>query len=509
MSGGPRLLPGQPSLRYLKLEAKRRLAAGEFPTLHDAQLAVAREHGMPSWAALRQVISGDLQPESYALAQLRWIIARFRDADQPGWTAPDSGEMRQHFDDAILAVVPVDQLVAETARMAADLREELVVHSQSPLQARVQIANLEYFATVGADPPHRLTGLQGIPLPGRITDTRVAAPPPVRTLGDVPAEMAGIADAAVAELGLVGLGLAGGGPGTPAWVAVKGWADLERAEVLDTGSVFPALGIAALVTLTAVLRLIADGRFGLDTPANDHLREVRLADSTITVRELLSYTSGIDNLVATPDKVFADSVPDLVTLVGPVIGCGGERGVVQPTNTDCAVLGQLIAEVTGSSYTDAVTRLVLEPLGMSGSSFPARAADIGPGAVTGYAVAPDGAFVPLPATVCTIPAAGGLWSTPGDIVRLGTGWSSLLPGTLAREALTPQTAAPGPGGPQAGLGWLITPRGDVALQAGTGPGGIAMLLARIRDNRVQVTLTNRFTPLDVIEDRVLRSWTGR
>ena len=45
-------LPDRLSLRHSKLEAKRRLAAGEFTTLHDAQLAVAREHGMSSWAAL-------------------------------------------------------------------------------------------------------------------------------------------------------------------------------------------------------------------------------------------------------------------------------------------------------------------------------------------------------------------------------------------------------------------------------------------------------------------------
>jgi hypothetical protein len=35
----PRTLPARPSLRHLKLEAKRRLAAGEFVTLHDAQPA--------------------------------------------------------------------------------------------------------------------------------------------------------------------------------------------------------------------------------------------------------------------------------------------------------------------------------------------------------------------------------------------------------------------------------------------------------------------------------------
>ena len=69
MPGGSRSLPGHPSLRHLKLEAKRRLAAGEFPTLHDAQVAIAREHGLPTWAALKQRVSDT--PDSHALG---WII---------------------------------------------------------------------------------------------------------------------------------------------------------------------------------------------------------------------------------------------------------------------------------------------------------------------------------------------------------------------------------------------------------------------------------------------------
>src|SRR5580700_4913853 len=72
-----RNLPARPSLRHLKLEAKRRLAAGEFATLHDAQTAIAREHGLPSWAALKQRIHDEPEPESHAVAQLRWVISRF------------------------------------------------------------------------------------------------------------------------------------------------------------------------------------------------------------------------------------------------------------------------------------------------------------------------------------------------------------------------------------------------------------------------------------------------
>jgi CubicO group peptidase (beta-lactamase class C family) len=503
MPGGPRPLPSRPSLRYLKLEAKRRLAAGEFAALHDAQAAIAREHGVPSWAALRQLICDQPQQESHALAQVRWVIARFRDAGEPGWTAPGDDELRLHFDDQFLSEVPAGLLIAAITSVAADLREEPIVIGQTPLSAHVQIGGLGVFAAAEADPPHRLTGLQA-PATGRpVTDPRVAAPPPARTLGEVPAEMAGVADEAFAELGLAALVLAGGGPGTSVWMAARGWADLDRGEILDTRHRFPALGIAALVTATAVLRLIADGSVGLDVPANDYLRVVRLADDTITVRELLSHTAGVGN----PAELFTDTVPDLVTLAGPVIAWGGTRGVVRPSNGGYAVLGQLIADVTGSPYPDAVTRLVLEPLGMNDSSFPARTADIGPGAVTGYNLTPEGAFVPVPARICTIPAVGGLWATAADLVRLGAGWSSLLPAALAREALTPQTA-PGPGGHRVGLGWLISPRADIAMHAGSGPEATASLLVRIRDNQVHLTMTNRMIPINPIHDRVLRSWAN-
>ena len=47
-----RSLPSRPSLRHLKLEAKRRRRSGEFASLHEAQRAVARDYGFASWPRL-------------------------------------------------------------------------------------------------------------------------------------------------------------------------------------------------------------------------------------------------------------------------------------------------------------------------------------------------------------------------------------------------------------------------------------------------------------------------
>ena len=525
MSGRSRSLLARPSLRFLRLEAKRRLAAGEFATLHEAQTAIAWEHGLPSWAALKQACAQAQPPEppepgqeSHALAQLRWLISRFSDAGRPGWRPPADDEMAGHFDDRLLSAVPADRLVAQLSKTAPDLREELIVIGQAPLEAHVQLAGMRYLATVEADPPHRLTGLRGFPLAERITDPRLTAPPPVHIYGTTPdqtvgqaaeaaeapeaetAELLSIADDAFSELGLAALVLAGGEPGRPAWVVTKGYADLDGAEVLDASRRFAAPGVTALVTATAVLRLVAEGRFGLDAAANDHLRTVRLADDAITVRQLLSHAAGVDN----PAELYADSVPDLATLYGPVVPCSGPRGTARPSNGGYAVLGQLIADVTGMAYVSAVTRLVLDPLGMRDSRFPDRAADIGADAVTGYTVTPAGVFSPAAARVSTVPAVAGLWSTGADLVRLGSAWSSLLPAALARQALTVQ-AEPGPGGHRVGLGWLLSEDGT-AVHSGAGLDATAFLRVRVRDLRTYVVLTNRPIMLNSIDARLRQTW---
>jgi CubicO group peptidase (beta-lactamase class C family) len=514
MPGGSRSLPARPNLRHLKLEAKRRAAGGEFSTLHDAQVAIAWEHGLSSWTSLKQLVCAQEGQESHALDQLRWVISRFARAGEPGWAAPGDEELNQHFDERFLSAVPPSVLIATISEVAAELRDgELVVLRQTPVQAYVQLAGLQYIAVVEPEPPHRLTGLRGLPVGSRVHDPRVADPP-VRTRGNPPAGVAEIAEQAVAELGLVALLLAGGDKqDTAPWVLTRGWADLDRGEVLDPGHRFPVPGATVLVTATAVLKLVADGAISLDGRANEYLRAISLADDTITVRELLSHTAGVDS----PTELYVDALPDLAEFIGPVVGCSGPRGTVHPSNGGCAVLGQLAADVTGMPYAEAATQLVLRPLGLNDSSFPARPpeinTDMSPRAVTGYNLTLEGVFKPIPARIPALQAVAGLWSTGADLVRLGLGWSALLPEALAHAALTsqadPDPNKPGGGsGSSAGLGWIITPRGDVATHAGANLDATAAVTTRLRDQRTHVVLTSRLIPVNSIETRLLRAWTN-
>jgi len=501
MPDQPRPLPGQPSLRYLKLEARRRLAAGEFTTLHDAQLAIAREHGQPSWTALKQLIESRLDAFGHpALAQLRWLMSRFGGADTPGWAAPDDSELREHLTGRLLGQYlgqdVTSKAVTALTRLAARWREGLVIIEDDPLHARVRAGGWLLDADAEPEPPHRLTRLRMVSVGSQVTDARVAAPPTASS-GAVPAAAAETAAAGFGELGLAGLVLAGGAPGEAGWVIARGWADLERAEPLRPGHRFPAYGIHRLITATAVLRLIADERVGIDDPANDHLRTVRLADDSVTVRELLSHAGGVD--APGPARRYTSPVPSLISLYGPALPCSGQpRKVRGQAPGDYAALWQLIADVTGSDYAAAVTRLVLGPLGMTGSSFPAGWPHEDPDAVTGYELEPDGTFVPDLDDLTAILVAAGLWTTATDLVRFGTGWSSLLPAGLAGEALRPHI----PG--HIGLGWRLKLADGIAWEAGNGPGGSASLIVGLSDNHACVTLTNRKVSLLGLNHKVFQ-----
>jgi CubicO group peptidase (beta-lactamase class C family) len=506
MPDQPRPLPGQPSLRYLKLEARRRLAAGEFGTLHDAQLAIAREHGQPSWTALKQLIESRLDELGRsALTQLRWVISRFGAADTPGWAAPADGELREHLTDGelrehltgdvlarYLGHDVTSKAVTTLTRLAACRCEGLAIIQDDPLHARARASGWLLEADAEPEPPHRLTSLRMTPVGSQVSDARVAAPP-TSSSGAVPAVAARTAPAAFGELGLAGLILAGGAPGGAGWAITRGWADLERAEPLRPDHRFPCYGITGLVTATAVLRLIADGRVGIDDPANDHLRTVRLADDSITVRELLSHAGGVDAPAAAsrpPASRYPSTVPSLTSLYGPVLPCSGPRGRVRgQAPGDYAALWQLITDVTGSNYAVAVARLVLGPLGMTGSSFPAGWPHEDPDAVTGYELDPGGTFKPDLDDVTAILLAAGLWTTAADLVRFGTGWSALLPPGLAREALRPQAA------PHIGLGWRLNLADGLAWEAGAGPGGSASLIVGLGGSHACAALTNRKVPI--------------
>jgi CubicO group peptidase (beta-lactamase class C family) len=121
--------------------------------------------------------------------------------------------------------------------------------------------------------------------------------------------------------------------------------------------------------------------------------------------------------------------------------------------------------------------------------------------VTGYDVATDATFTPLEPMACVFPAAGGLWTTAADLARFGLGWSSLLPRSLAAQALRPHIRLPS--GVCAGLGWMVNERAGLAGLGGDGPGAAASLLVSLDGRHAGAALASRQIIIEQVNSAVL------
>lgn len=134
--------------------------------------------------------------------------------------------------------------------------------------------------------------------------------------------------------------------------------------------------LTKLVTQLAVLRLIDDGRVGLDEPIGTYRPGLR-ADwaGEVTVRDLLSMRSGLPReLHRTPERgvefdgdglagVYLDRRLRRVDLESEP----GARE--QYSNVGYWLLGAMIESVTGQTYVDAVNDLVCAPMGVEPIGF--------------------------------------------------------------------------------------------------------------------------------------------
>ncbi|MFC8290316.1 serine hydrolase domain-containing protein [Streptomyces sp. NPDC057242] len=148
-------------------------------------------------------------------------------------------------------------------------------------------------------------------------------------------------------------------------------------------------------TAATVLTLVDEGRLELDDPIENHLPgvvSVNGYDGTrITVRHLLRHFSGIPqaNTVNAPAQQPGGGY-SLASLVQ--YGLDGAQPAAEPgarflySNTNYEILGMLIERLTGQRVEEAVMRRVVQPLGLTNTSFPAPGDRTLPGPrINGYA----------------------------------------------------------------------------------------------------------------------------
>lgn len=173
-----------------------------------------------------------------------------------------------------------------------------------------------------------------------------------------------------------------------------------------------------------VLQLAEEGRLDLDAGISTYLPDLADAD-LITPRQLLQHTTGLNEYTDQPEvarHMRRDWTPSELIAVAEDAGrLGRPGGAYHYSNTNYLVLGEIVEQVTGGSWLEAVRRRILEPLGMNHTDL------IGTDSPPGYDLAETG-FVTAPRDhPSTGGAAGALESTTRDLLRFA---AALNDGTL-------------------------------------------------------------------------------
>ena len=145
-----------------------------------------------------------------------------------------------------------------------------------------------------------------------------------------------------------------------------GIANLEHDVKVTPKTVFQSASVGKQFTDMAVMLLVDEGKLSLDDPVSKYFKDLKLPDewSGITVRHLLTHTSGLGNYpkwLTYQEYYDENGLLNMVTMERLCYG-PGER--FEYSNLGYATLGILIHQVSGELYGDFLQKRVFDPLGM-------------------------------------------------------------------------------------------------------------------------------------------------
>ena len=242
-------------------------------------------------------------------------------------------------------------------------------------------------------------------------------------------------------VGLPGFAVAIAGADDAVWDRGFGYADVESELPVTADTRFCAASVSKILTATALMLLVQDGRLDLDRPVSEILAEFPQVDG-VTPRLLAGHLSGIAHYQQV-DKIRRwvpyESVDEALTTfrASPRAGAPGERYVY--STHGFTLLSAVIEKAAGAPFLDVLRQEVFAPVGMPLSGPDSRTAapeDI----ATLYNVVSRKAFpIRKPEDVSYKWAGSGLVSTPRELVLLARAYQNgLLRPEIVDEMWTSQ-----------------------------------------------------------------------
>ena len=253
--------------------------------------------------------------------------------------------------------------------------------------------------------------------------------------------------------------------GQIAWTRAYGFSDVDSKAPVTPETLFQAASISKPISALAMLRLVQDGKLNLDEDVNAKLRTWKVPESEftkeqkVTLRRIVSHSAGL-TVHGFPGYASDEPVPTIVQILS-----GEKPANTAPIRVDnvpgtlwrysgggYVVMQLLLADVTGKPFPQIVHDLVLQPAGMTHSTYEQPL----PKSLSSSAATPyRGDGQPVKGGWHTYPemAPAGLWTTPSDLARLAievqneyAGKSSrILSQEMMRQMLTHQKGDSGLG----------------------------------------------------------------
>ena len=188
-------------------------------------------------------------------------------------------------------------------------------------------------------------------------------------------ELQAALDGAREEADVMGVSVAIVVPGYKPWVGVSGMSDPTAGERIRPDMLFDIASIEKNFQATLVLKLVEEGTLFLDDPLHKYLPDYPNIESSITIRQLLNLTSGIDTIVPDPHSPWRKGFDNidftktwtpeeiLATFVDEADFPPGSNWAYSTTNY--VLVKMIVEKVTGSRQSVEIKNRLLKPLNLN------------------------------------------------------------------------------------------------------------------------------------------------
>jgi len=300
-----------------------------------------------------------------------------------------------------------------------------------------------------------------------------------------------------------------------------GLTSIETEQTVRPETLFQIGSISKVYTTTLIMRLVDEGKLALDEPIVTYLPELTLADGqareTITLRHLLSHTSGLFGDYFDDFGLGDDALTRAIATFDTLRQQFAPGALWTYCNTGFGLAGAIIERVTGQPFETAMHERLFNPLGLERSYYFAHEAIVYPHAV-GHNQLHPGAdehevarLYPLPRWVN---AAGGIIANVNDLLTfaefhlrdgLAHDGTRLLSAESAQAMRQEQTRAAN-FAEAYGLGWALrTAGGEQIVEHGGSTNGFQAKLALVPSRNFAIAILTNSSRGSVLNEHV-RAW---